>query len=74
MGCPYVLYVHGNNDTTGAVRAVESITTGLRWKRLRDPVTARRSRYPDLTTWIPGVPRSVRLQLAEGVVGPSPPR
>jgi hypothetical protein len=32
------LYVHGNNDTTGAVRAVESITTGLRWKRLRDPV------------------------------------
>ena len=26
---PYGLYVHGGMDTTGAVRAVESITTGL---------------------------------------------
>ncbi|WP_018638097.1 flavodoxin family protein [Parafrankia elaeagni] len=39
VGRPYALYVHGNNDTTGAVRAVEAIATGLRWKRLRDPVT-----------------------------------
>src|SRR5450631_2203285 len=35
----YGLYVHGNNDTGGAVRAVESITTGLRWRRVRPPVT-----------------------------------
>jgi hypothetical protein len=34
-----MLYVHGHNDTTGAVRAVESIVTGPRWRRLRDPVT-----------------------------------
>jgi len=39
VGRPYALYVHGNSDTTGAVRAVESIATGLRWKRLRDPVS-----------------------------------
>jgi multimeric flavodoxin WrbA len=32
---PYALYVHGNSDTTGAVRAVESITTGLSWRRVR---------------------------------------
>ena len=36
---PYGLYVHGNNDTGGAVRAVEAITTGLRWHRARPPVT-----------------------------------
>ena len=35
----YGLYVHGNNDTVGAVRAVEAITTGLRWHRARPPVT-----------------------------------
>jgi multimeric flavodoxin WrbA len=35
---PYALYVHGNNDTTGAVRAVQSITEGLRWRRAREPV------------------------------------
>ncbi|MDX1621213.1 MAG: hypothetical protein R3320_09500 [Nitriliruptorales bacterium] len=38
-GRPYGLWVHGNNDTTGAVTAVESITTGLGWKQAADPVT-----------------------------------
>jgi len=35
---PYGLYVHGNNDATGAVRAVESIATGLGWQRVHEPV------------------------------------
>ena len=34
---PYGLYVHGASDTTGAVRAVESIATGLRWRQVRPP-------------------------------------
>ena len=38
-GRPYALYVHGNSDTTGAVRAVESITTGLQWRAVRPPAT-----------------------------------
>jgi hypothetical protein len=39
VGRPYALYVHGGSDTTGAIRGVETIATGLRWKRLRDPLT-----------------------------------
>jgi multimeric flavodoxin WrbA len=35
---PYGLYVHGASDTTGAVRAVEAITTGLGWRQVRPPV------------------------------------
>jgi len=35
---PYGLYVHGGQDTTGAVRAVESIATGLQWRAVRPPV------------------------------------
>jgi multimeric flavodoxin WrbA len=35
---PYALYVHGDNNTTGAVRAVEAIATGLNWRRARPPV------------------------------------
>jgi NAD(P)H-dependent FMN reductase len=34
---PYALYVHGNLDTGGAVRAVESIATGLQWRAVRPP-------------------------------------
>jgi NAD(P)H-dependent FMN reductase len=35
---PYGLYVHGASDTGGAVRAVESIATGLQWRNVRPPV------------------------------------
>lgn len=38
-GAPYGLYVHGNSDTEGAVRAAESITKGLGWVRAHAPVT-----------------------------------
>jgi NAD(P)H-dependent FMN reductase len=37
---PYGMYIHGNNDTNGAVRAIEIITTGLQWQRAQEPVIA----------------------------------
>src|SRR5579871_5375591 len=36
---PYGLYVHGASDTTGAVRAVQMIATGLGWQQVRPPVS-----------------------------------
>ncbi len=39
IGRPFGLYVHGNNDTTGALRAIEVITTGLRWRMVQQPVS-----------------------------------
>ena len=38
IGRPFGVYVHGNDDTTGALRAIEVITTGLRWKLVQAPV------------------------------------
>jgi NAD(P)H-dependent FMN reductase len=38
-GRPYGLYVHGNSDTSGAVRAVESIATGMGWRPAYRPVS-----------------------------------
>lgn len=38
-GLPYALIVHGASDTTGAVRAVVGITTGLGWAAVGHPVT-----------------------------------
>ncbi|MGY6501354.1 MAG: flavodoxin family protein [Acidimicrobiales bacterium] len=32
-GRPYGLWVHGNDDVAGAVRAVETLATGLGWVR-----------------------------------------
>lgn len=31
-GRPFGAWVHGNDDVAGAVRAIEKITTGLRWR------------------------------------------
>jgi multimeric flavodoxin WrbA len=37
-GRPYAAYVHGNLGTEGAVKAVETITTGLGWTAVAKPV------------------------------------
>jgi NAD(P)H-dependent FMN reductase len=38
QGRPFGLYVHGGNDTTGAERAVETITKGIGWRQAHDHV------------------------------------
>ncbi|MDG3010929.1 flavodoxin family protein [Rhodococcus sp. D2-41] len=39
-GRPFGLYLHGNEGTEGAERAVDSITTGLGWSKAAGYVTA----------------------------------
>jgi multimeric flavodoxin WrbA len=38
-GRPFGLYVHGNSDTTGAVRGIDAVTTGLAWERVAGTVS-----------------------------------
>jgi multimeric flavodoxin WrbA len=40
IGAPYGLYVHGASDTTGAVRAVKAIATGMGWLEVVRPLVA----------------------------------
>lgn len=39
VGRPYGVFVHGNDDTTGALRGIEKIVTGLRWNLVHKPVS-----------------------------------
>ncbi|AKU17934.1 flavodoxin family protein [Luteipulveratus mongoliensis] len=41
-GRPFSFWIHGRSDTTGARRAVESITTGLEWRLVAEPVEVLR--------------------------------
>jgi multimeric flavodoxin WrbA len=38
-GRPYGLWVHGQNDTTGAVRSVATVADALGWRSVGTPVT-----------------------------------
>ncbi|MCB1969036.1 MAG: flavodoxin family protein [Geminicoccaceae bacterium] len=38
---PFSYYVRAGMDGTGTRRAIESITTGLRWKLVHEPVTCK---------------------------------
>jgi NAD(P)H-dependent FMN reductase len=38
-GLPFGAYVHGNDDTAGALRAIRTVTTGLSWRQVAEPVS-----------------------------------
>lgn len=47
VGRPYGVYLHGNDDATGALRDLGKIVTGLRWKQVTDHVVAYGALTPD---------------------------
>jgi hypothetical protein len=67
VGRPWSLYVHGNDDTTGTVRDIERIVTGLRWERVQPvlEVTGGPSRADLDAAWELGA--ATAATLAEGL-------
>jgi multimeric flavodoxin WrbA len=41
QGLPFSFYIRAGHDGTGTRRGIESITTGLRWKAIHEPLTCK---------------------------------
>ncbi len=39
VGLPFGVYVHGNDDTSGALTSIQRITGALRWKQVAAPLS-----------------------------------
>lgn len=40
-GLPFAFYIRAGHDGTGATHAIESITAGLKWKLVKEPLICR---------------------------------
>ncbi|MCW9035561.1 MAG: NAD(P)H-dependent oxidoreductase [Alphaproteobacteria bacterium] len=67
QGIPYALYIRAGHDGTGTKRAVQTITTGLRWRAVQEPLICQGEYSPQFIEDCRDLGMAMAAGLAAGV-------
>jgi hypothetical protein len=67
QGLPYALYIRAGSDGTGTRRGVETITTGLRWRAVQEPLICRGAWQPAFVQQCEELGMAMAAGLAAGI-------
>lgn len=68
QGMPFTFYVRAGHDGTGTRRAIESITTGLRWRLVQEPLICRGEFQPEFIDQCEELGVSMAASLDAGII------
>lgn len=67
-GLPFTFYVRAGNDGTGTRRAIESITTGLSWRLVQEPLICRGEFTEEFITQCEDLGMTMAASLEAGII------
>jgi len=67
-GMPFTFFVRAGHDGTGTHRAIESITTGLRWRVVQEPLICRGDFQSEFITQCEELGLSMAASLDAGII------
>lgn len=67
-GMPFAFYVRAGLDGTGTRKAIESITHGLRWKLVQEPLICKGDFQPDFIEQCEELGLSIAASLDAGII------
>ncbi|MAE35450.1 MAG: flavodoxin [Oceanospirillaceae bacterium] len=68
QGLPCVAIVRAGHDGTGTVRALQTITTGLRWRWVQEPIIYRGNWQEAWLDEISDIGEAIATALSEGII------
>jgi len=68
QGLPFTFYVRAGHDGTGTRRAIESITTGLRWRMVQEPLICKGEFSEDFITQCEELGLAMAASLDAGII------